>query len=314
MRKDLFSFLKNSSYCGAIAVLASLASPGCDRYPHSKLDISKFSQSAEYVSVKLWKLDDDLSCINGCTEDTNLSVYKLDSLPQLKNYRIGIHFGETSRIYRATVTTFSRGEGTNLGKYCIIDQSDPLLLGPFRTNEYFSEVSIALRPVFSGEQPVIPSTACIDPSMLQENSQKNPPLVSLASNISELRIIEASSARAMAPPASALSVNGWYFRPNSHIYIKYETKTEGSSSNIAEGKFSTDPMATDGEIIEMLNRSANNITAKLTAQQNGKLRGLNCSGNEPCNLLGGGIPGGARTTVTVTISGADGSTKFETTP
>lgn len=300
--------------CKAGLVAISVFSQGCERYPHSKIDITKISPTVEYVAVKLWRLGEDVSCAKGCVEDSNLSAFKINVSPPPSNYRVGLHFGETGKIYRANITTFSPGTGTNVGKYCITDRADSLLLGPFRPNEYFGEVSVALRPALSSPEQAVPSISCVDKSLLQDNAQNQPPLISVANNISELKILESSATRTMAPPASALSITGWFLRPESHVYIHYVTKTNMDGVTTAEGDLSTDPNLPNSETLMVQSRAADQITVGLSPSQNGKLRGLLCPPVGPCTMAGSGVLGGARTTVRVRVTGGGGETVFETTP
>jgi len=297
---------------GLVAV--SLLGQGCERYPHSKIDITKISPTVEYVAVKLWKLGEDVSCAKGCVEDSNLSAFKINVSPPPSNYRVGLHFGETGKTYRANITTFSPGTGTNAGKYCITDRADSFLLGPFRPNEYFGEVSVALRPALSSPEQAVPSISCVDKSLLQDNVQNQPPLISVANNISELKILESSATRTMAPPASALSITGWFLRPESHVYIHYVTKTNIDGISTAEGDLSTDPNFPNSETLMVQSRAADQITVGLSPIQNGKLRGLLCPPVGPCTMSGSGVVGGTRTTVRVRVTGGGGETVFETTP
>ncbi len=277
---------------------------GCDRYPHSKLDVTHLSSNAEYISVKIWKTADDLNCTSpsACQEDESMMTFKFGKVPPPEHYRIGLHFSDTGKTYRAALVTFAPGTGTQAGKYCIQDMSDAIVLGPFRPSEYFGEVSTILHPA-SGT----PSTACIDKSSLDSQVDDLKPLISSADNTSELKIFDISSSNQASPPASRMSINGWSLRPDSQVTISYSMVIDGQT---VSGSYSTNDADTSPNKLTVLSRAPMSIVLKLTPDQNAALRGLSCTGMGECK------PSGAmqRTKVTIRVSGAGGETTFETTP
>lgn len=281
---------------------------GCDRYPHSKIDVTNISANTAYVSVKTWKVGQNLNCTDSgsCTEDHNLTAYKIAANNPPEHYRIGLHFADTSATYRVSVATFAAGSGAMSGKYCLADRSDSVFVGPFRPNEYFGEVRVPLRPAFVNA--TIPSVACVSESAFTGAADSIPPLIASIANASELRINETSAPTQPAPPSSIMSLFGWFFRPDSQITISYTT----SGSQSSTGTFSTIDTGTPDNLLDMQNRSPDQLTVVLSDQQNASLRGIRCVSGVGCTMNGGGGP--MNTTVTVRISGGGGETIFFTTP
>ena len=311
----------------AISVIASwllffiATCGGCDRYPHSKIDVTGLSSDSEYVAIKLWKLKSDIRCTGTspetlCDEDENLTAFKIDKspVPAGHHFRIGLHFSAASGVYRAAIVSFAPGTGTNAGKYCVKDQSEHFILGPFREYEYFGEISIPVGPAYSNQNTAPPSVACIDiNSYASQGSTSNiKPLVTSSDNSSSLKIIEGSASTQQPPPSSNLSIRGWLFRPDSQITITYTTTQSNGTST--SGTFSSTATEQNNQLVVQL-RTASQIVVALTPQQNASLRGIACTAGGSCMMGGGGGgPGGSNTTVTVTVSGGGGETQFNTIP
>lgn len=295
---------------------------GCDRYPHSKIDVTGLSSDAEYVAIKLWKLKSDIRCTSTspealCDEDENLTAFKIDKspVPAGHHFRIGLHFSAASGVYRASIVSFAPGTGTNAGKYCVKDQSDNFILGPFREYEYFGEISMPVGPAYGNQNTAPPSVACIDISNYasQGSTSTIKPLVTSSDNSSSLKIIEGSASTQQPPPSSNLSIRGWLFRPDSQVSITYTTTQSNGTST--SGTFSSTAADQNNQLVVQL-RTASQIVVSLTPQQNASLRGIACTAAGSCMMGGGGGggPGGSNTTVTVTVSGGGGETQFNTIP
>lgn len=313
----------------AIAVVSSLAllfiatCSGCDRYPHSKIDVTGLSSDAEYVAIKLWKLKSDIRCTGTspdtlCDEDENLTAFKIDKspVPAGHHFRIGLHFSVASGVYRAAIVSFAPGTGTNAGKYCIKDQSEHFILGPFREYEYFGEISIPVGPAFGNQTTAVPSVACIDINNYSSpgSTSRIKPLITSPDNSSSLKIIEGTVMMQQPPPSSNLSIRGWLFRPDSQITITYTTtqsNTNGTTTITSTGTFSSTATDQNNQLVVQL-RTASQIVVSLTPQQNASLRGITCTAGGSCMMGGGGGGPGSNTTVTVTISGGGGETQFNT--
>ena len=299
---------KNMASKGSIIALFMLSVFGCERYPHSKLDVTNISATAAYVAVSVWKLGQNINCSESgsCVEDQNLTAYKITTATPPEHYRIGLHFPDTGATYRVSVATFAPGAGAMSGKYCLLDRTESFLVGPFRPNEYFGEVRVPMHPAFTNS--TIPSFACISDVVMSSSTSTAQPLIASIANASELKINESSAPTQPAPPGSTMALYGWYFRPDSQITISYTT----SGSQTSSGTFSTIDMGTPANVLKMQSRTPDELTVVLSDEQNGSLRGIRCVSGVGCTMNGGGGP--MNTTVTVRISGAGGETVFFTTP